>query len=189
MKAMFIFLLLLPGIKVSAQDYTYHVPGHIPLLKQPKDMDCWITVATLMFSWRDSATYAVSGMAVRLGDPWKLYYDTNSGLPESEQDRFIRHIGLKSEPPANYMVAAYVDFLKKYGPVWIITGNSLGAHARLLTGVDGTGELSAEFTLIDPKNGQEVKENALKFLKEFEAEAKIANAQNWERLRIQIYHF
>jgi len=59
----------------------------------------------------------------------------------------------------------------------------------LLIGIDGTDETSADFTLIDPRNGKEVRENAFKFFKEFEEEAKIANAENWERLRIQVYHF
>jgi len=57
----------------------------------------------------------VEHFAGKLGDPWKLYFDTNAGLPESEQEKFIKRIGLKSEPPANYRLIAYYDFLKKYG--------------------------------------------------------------------------
>lgn len=186
-----LFLLHLSGVYAQPKDtLNYHVPGVIPVLKQKDDMACWITVATMMISWKDSACYTVDQVADKLGEPWKLYYDTNTGLPADEQDKFTQKIGLRAEPPANYMLEAYTDFLKAYGPLWIITGDELEAHARLITGIEGDGSYDrSTFTIIDPLKGKSEKQNVMAFMHEFEEEARIANRDNWDNLRIQIYHF
>ena len=171
--------------------FSYHVPGIVPVLKQKDDMACWITVATMMLSWRENGNYTVDELAAKLGDPWKLYYDTNTGLPASAQTEFTKKIRLKEEPPANYILNAYREMLRRFGPLWIITGDELGAHARLITGVEGDGSYEHSlFIIIDPKKGKSEKQNALDFLREFEEEAKVANREKWkEDFRIQIYHF
>jgi len=168
----------------------YHIPGKMQAIKQPKSMDCWITVMTMMINWRDSSSYSVEDIAKRLGSPWDIYYMTNAGLPESDQKKFMLRTGLHAEPPANYLLSAYRDLLEKNGPLWVVTGTILGAHARLLIGIDGSGNYdSTDLIFIDPMSGTTVKENAKKFLDKFETEAKLANEEDWENLRVQIYHF
>jgi Papain-like cysteine protease AvrRpt2 len=198
MRPFILFLLLYSICTAKAQNDSvgYLVPGKIIPLKQKNDMACWITVATMMLCWRDTADYSVDSLAVKLGDPWKLYYELNTGLPAKMQGAFVKAIGLKAEPPANYLLLAYIKLLKDYGPLWIITGDEFGAHARMLYGIEGDGSYdNSSFLFIDPFKGKTVKENSLVFFKEFEEEARVANRQeaekkgSWPDLRIQIYHF
>lgn len=179
------------SLLATAQDsIIYEVEGAIPKLKQEKSMDCWITVTTMMFSWKEDTIYSVKEFANRLGSPWIEYYETNTGLTFEKQDEFIFQIGMKSEPPANYMLEAYIDLLKLYGPLWITTGDGFSAHARLLYSIRGDGSYDkSSFAFIDPACGEIVIQNAKRFFQEFEEEVIIANEENWERLRIQIYHF
>jgi len=137
------WLLFLPfffgfaGLAQSPKRINCKISGTIPVLKQPKAMDCWITVTTMMLSWKEGRTYTVNQVAKRMGDPWGIYYMTNAGLSEKDQANFIRRVGLKEEPPANYTLEAYLDFIEKYGPIWITTGDGFSAHARLLIGIEG----------------------------------------------------
>jgi hypothetical protein len=160
------------------------------MLKQPKNMDCWITVATMLASWKEQKQYSVREFVEHLGEPWKIYYETNAGLPAADQERFIKHLDLKSEPPTNYTIQAYMSFIKSFGPVWITTGNGISAHARVLIGLKGSGDYgSTSFILIDPATGKQVEQESLVFMKEFEEEARVANEEGWKELRIQIYHY
>ncbi len=177
----------------SAQQHklSYHIPGKLPILKQKEDMACWITVATMMISWKVQKDYTVDSVAKILGDPWEIYYTTNVGLPPDEQKHFAAVFGLKSEPPASYTIEAYTSFLKSYGPLWVITGDDFGAHARLITGIEGDGSYDdTDLVIIDPMTGKSEKKNILVFIKEYEEEIKILNEQKWKGdLRIQIYHY
>lgn len=168
----------------------YAVKRIVKPMKQPKDMDCWITVVTMMLNWKNSTNHTVEQTVKDLSDPWIIYFETNTGLPATEQAKFMKKIGLVAEPPANYMLRAYVDLLKSSGPLWIITGG-ITAHARLLVAVEGDGNYeSTWFIFIDPEAGKQKRENSILFFKKFEAEAKMANSEKWkEDLRIQIYHF
>jgi hypothetical protein len=187
---LFYLLFIISFSNGTAQNIDYRIPGTIPLIKQPKNMDCWITVATMLKSWKNHRIYSVDEFANELGNPWKLYYEKNSGLSFEEQERFISTIGLKSEPPANYMLEAYLDLLQEYGPLWITTGDGFNAHARILIGCRGDGSYEhSNFIIIDPSIGREIQQNALEFVLEFETEARIADEDNWERLRIQIHHY
>lgn len=128
--------------------------GRIPVLSQPKSMDCWITVVAMMLSWKDGKSYSVAETADKLGDPWKFYFETNTGLPFEDQTKFIRLLQLHGEPPANYISRAYLDFLKAYGPLWITTGDGFSAHARLLIGIeeqDSGGRKEEMYIFIDPR--------------------------------------
>jgi len=189
---------ILISSEINAQDSVlrFELPGKIVPLKQQSNMDCWITVATMMLSWRDGINYSVDSLAHKLGDPWKLYYELDTGLPAKEQNNFINLLGLRSEPPANYLLSAYLDMLKTFGPLWIITGDEFGAHARLLYGIEGNRSYdNSSFLFIDPLKGIMSKQNSLAFFKEFEEEARVANREekakkgSWPELRIQIFHF
>lgn len=185
-----IVITFLPFWLFAQQKIDYRVPGKIPELKQPKDMDCWITTATMMLSWRDQENYSIDDALNYLSDTiWHHYYENNIGLQNEEQEKFVQALGLREEPPANYMLEAYVDFLKSYGPLWITTGHL--AHARVLVGVKGDGSYeNSSCIFIDPISGKEKDQNALEFVLEFEKEARLLVEYFPEReFRIQIYHF
>lgn len=185
-----LLIIFLPAVVFSQKDTIYMVPEKVPIIQQPKKMDCWITVTTMMLSWKDGKTYSIEDVITKLGEPWNGYYRNNTGLTFEEQDDFIGKVGMVGEPPANYLLKAYLDFLKKHGPLWITTGDGFNAHARLLIGIEGDGSYNhSDFVFINPDPGKVERQNALDFVKEFEAEAYAANEYNWERLRIQIYHF
>jgi len=183
----FVFFL---GVMVSAQEKIKdsHLSG-VPAIRQKSDMACWITVYTMMKSWKDRKIYKVEQVATELGKPWSTFFLKNTGLPPEKEKAFMARTGLKSEPPASYMLSAYADWLQQYGPVWIVTGNLGGRHARLLVGISGDGTYDkTEFIFIDPASGKEVEENSLKFFEKYEQEAKLANIYDWQ-FHLQIFHF
>jgi len=190
---LFVLVFTFIGKSLSSRaqgNFDVMITGDIPALKQPKGMDCWITVAAMLASWKDVQRYSVEQFATRLGDPWKLYFELNLGLPAKDQEAFIKQMRLREEPAANYSIKAYTRFVQSFGPTWITTGDGLSAHARILIGLRGTGEYgSTQFILIDPASGKITEQESLAFLKEFEEEARVANQEHWEGPRIQIYHY
>lgn len=194
MRAYLVILLLLIFSVSDAQSgdsICYKVPGKIPVLKQPKEMDCWITVTAMLFSWRDQKTYTPKQVADKLGSPWNQYYRNNTGLPRKAQDSFIVITGLRTEPPANYTLEAYLELLQEHGPLWITTGDGwITAHARLLIGMEGhKGDyVNTRFVFIDPLEGEIITQKGEIFFKEFEEEAREYIKRNLE-FRIQILHF
>lgn len=178
------------GVCQQKKDISYRIPGNIPVMKQPKGNDCWITVTTMMLSWKDKKTYTIKQVVNKLGDPWKGYYEKNTGLNEKDQESFTKLVGFTNLPPANHLLEVYLDLLKQHGPVWVTTGDGFSAHARVLIGIEGNGDYNTtQFVFIDPFKGKVERQSALSFMKEFEQEAYVANEEKWERLRIQIYHF
>ena|ERR1700722_16561714 len=101
---------------------------------------------------------------------------------------------MELEPPANYTLTAYIEMLRSCGPLWIITGDGISAHARLLVGVYGK-ELTENantyqntlFEFIDPLSGTYEYESAMAFSEEFEREARVTTDQ--VQLRWQILHW
>ena len=184
-------LILITCLLTAQQDHiNFRVPGEVYAMKQPKDLDCWITETTMMLYWKVGQELEIDTVASKLGEPWHSLYLTNGGLHFDQQDQYINLIGLRSEPPANYILEAYLDMMKSYGPLWITTGNGFSSHARLLIGIEGDGSYEqTEFIFIDPIKGKEVHQNALKFMHEFEKEAFVANEDVFEIYRLQFHHF
>ena len=88
-------------------------------------------------------------------------------------------VGMESKAPANYTMKAYVQMLREHGPLWIITGDGISAHARLLVGVYGNSEAEGikayeetTFEFVDPLSGTYVYESGLDFARKFESEAR-----------------
>ena len=82
-------------------------------------------------------------------------------------------------PPANYTIDAWVEMLTTHGPLWIVTGDGISSHARLLVGlygnVKGEGIAAYEesvFEFIDPLTGTFEYESGLDFSLNFEQEAR-----------------
>ena len=103
-------------------------------------MSCWAAVYTMMKSWRNKKELSVNSVIAELGVPWDDYYLKEMGLPGGKENDFVNAMGMSSQPPANYDVNAYINMLRTYGPLWIITGDGLSAHARLFFGVYGNPE-------------------------------------------------
>lgn len=160
-------------------------------VKQDKNNDCWLAVYTMLKSWSLNKTLSKEDVAKELGEPWLGYFKNNTGLPESSIELFKLTTNLKSEPPANHLPIAYKEFLEKYGPIWITTGNGFSSHARLLVGIHGNkpGELST-FVFIDPMTGSLEEKDFLTFFGEFEKEAKfIVDKRPDLDFRVQVMHY
>lgn len=91
---------------------------------------------------------------------------------------FVKAADMQALPPANYPLKTFRNLLRERGPVWIITGDGITSHAKLLVGVYGPDEeerrstyLATTMEFIDPSPGQYVYTTALAFLQEFEREA------------------
>ena len=167
-------------------------------LKQSSNMSCWATVYAMMKSWKENKDYEVNKVVAKLGNPWNRYYLSDNGLPAGKEKSFVRFVGMNTEPPANYTIEAYITMLRDHGPLWIITGDGLSSHARLLIGIygqrDREGELSYEETLfefIDPLWGTYKYETALDFAHKFEQEARWLVDGKFDdiELRDQILHW
>ena len=151
-------------------------------------MACWITTAAMLFSWRDQTNTTPEELAKRLGNPWFTLFREDIGLPREQYFEFIKAAGLRFEWPANHLPIAYVEFLKRYGPLWITTSDSASSHARLLIAVRIEGD-DADMTFVDPATGRESREQFFEFFADFEREARlvVSDRPNID-LPIQIVH-
>lgn len=173
--------------KVEFEKVSYDVSP----IKQPTDMSCWISVYTMMLSWENKENYKIEEVVNNLGEPWTSYYSNDTGLPASEVEVFLKQTKLKFEIPSSYTLESYENWLKETGPVWIISGNGISSHAKLLTGISGdnSGEISI-FEFIDPATGKTQRMEMLEFIAEYEREAHFLNNMEMDiPFRIQIIHF
>ena len=84
---------------------------------------------------------------------------------------------VRAKPPASYPLTMFRKLLRDNGPVWIVTGDGITSHARLLVGIysiDDAEKLETykgtTMEFIDPASGNYVYEPALKFFAVFERE-------------------
>jgi len=114
-----------------------------------------------------------------MGSPWDDFYVEDAGLPAGKERAFVQAAGMETKPPANYTIAAYVQMLREHGPAWVITGDGISAHARLLVGIYGDADAKGidaynmtTFEFIDPLSGIYRYETGLEFASRFEKEAR-----------------
>ena len=165
-------------------------------LRQMGTMDCWVTVFTMIASWRDNTNYRVAEVIAALGSEYLTYWRENSGLPGGKERKFAEHTGMMIEPPKNYTLTFYIKLLQEYGPLWIITGDGISAHAKLLVGIFGptfdeslSSYQSTQFEFIDPATGLFTYLSALEFTAEFEREVgALGGLFKYDDLRWQILH-
>lgn len=127
-------------------------------VKQEKSMDCWIACYTILRRWKlNDFSFQINEAANELGEPFKTFYDTNSGLPSSEIKNFIARGQLEFDNPQNYTTGGWFNLLTKKGPLFIISasdlheGQLIGLHARVLVGLnDEADQANPDFTYIDP---------------------------------------
>jgi hypothetical protein len=164
----------------------------IKAIKQPSSMSCWATVYTMMLSWKNNTTLTLDSAVDRLGNPWKTYFYNDDGLPLGQERLFVSTAGLREEPPANYSIQGFINMLKNYGPLWIVTGNGISSHARLLIGINGDGSYeNSKFSFINPQTGKIETQDALDFFREFELEARFVIDRRLDDIpfRWQIIHW
>jgi hypothetical protein len=153
------------------------VIGAVPKLKQTLINDCWAVTAAMMIGWKtNNSGISPADAVTRAGQRFLQMYLSDSGLKAQDTDDFALHSQMIAEPPANYRLEQYIDWVKTYGPVWITTDAAatsglFSPHARVLTKIAGTGApdgTGTEFTLIDPSTGTESTQPFLEFEKGFE---------------------
>lgn len=164
-------------------------------IKQNSDNSCWATVYAMMLSWKVAKPVSVEAAIARLGPPYTTYLAEDKGLPGGQELAFVKASGLHAMPPASYPLTDFRKLLQNKGPAWIITGNGITSHARLLIGIYGMEEAEKRATyetttleFIDPASGAYVYQPALKFYEVFEQEAtNIVDAkENARDLRWQV---
>lgn len=167
--------------------------GTVPKMKQPNSMACWATVATMMVSWKQGKKLGIEEVLQAAGDEYVTRFQSQQGLASSEKEAFIGALGMRGEPPANYSVQQYIDWVNTYGPLWITTDSSsangqFSPHARVVTRITGTGSANGNgtsFVFIDPATGGEVAEPLSTFLAAYEQMV----TDNPGALFVQIVHF
>ena len=172
--------------------FTYYgLPNPIPALKQVGDT-CWAYTATIMLSYRDKKVYLPQEIAKKAGATYEDLLNRHVLLPFAQAPAFFAAIGLKSEPPQSYSVAAWTQLLKTRGPLWITTAISpraVSVHARVLTAIAGDGSPAKTYLwLIDPAIGQQYIETIADFAVKFEAIAR-GDLGAGENLNPQVFHF
>ncbi|MCK9373004.1 MAG: hypothetical protein M0P91_07385 [Sulfuricurvum sp.] len=170
----------------SGSSFDYTVPGLVPIIAQPSNMTCWATVATMMLSWHDNATYTIQTAMDTAGAKYRTMFDNNVGLPGAEHDAFASACGLTAEPPMSYTISGLRSLIENHGPLIAVADEAPGAlwaiHARVIRGIYGDGTVDGTFLRInDPAGGRQYTESFRAFAKKFE---EVAYAP-----RLQIMHY
>lgn len=161
---------------VSGDSVLAKVTGTVPKMKQDNSMACWATAAAMMVGWKEGRKLGVEEVLQKAGAQYVTKFLNQQGLASSEKEAFITGLGMRSEPPANYSLQQYIDWLKTYGPLWVTTDSSsanglFSPHARVVTRITGTGTpdgSGTSFVFIDPATGVEVVEPFSTFLAAYE---------------------
>jgi Papain-like cysteine protease AvrRpt2 len=152
----------------------FRVPNLPMPMKQPTNMVCWATVATLMASWRDQQSYTLSGYIDGLGEPWKTKLATNQGLKASEAPQLLATMGMQVETTqANFTAERWEQMLHDFGPLWVTADNNSkpdiqGIHAHILVGIHGPSDGDPTVDIIDPGVGAEVQMPMSAFVARYE---------------------
>lgn len=151
----------------------YDVPGQKVILAQPSSMACWATVYTMMKSWKDQASYDIRTAVDAVGDKYRDYFDSNTGLPASEFGPFLTAAGMTHDPMMNLAIDGWEQELRAYGLLWVGTLASpsplSGLHSRIVQGMHGDGTpTGTTMRMIDPDGGQEYDEPFGVFIQKYE---------------------
>lgn len=147
-------------------------------LKQPKTAACWITAATIVHRYhKNNHALKIEDVLPTLGSPFDIYFETNSGLPGADKEKFYNKAGFAYDHPQNYTIQAWFNLLKNKGPLVVDRlsfqqGNMIWTHVVVVVGIkiDSTDPNNSKFTYIDPWTGKEEPPiTFLKFLEKYEA--------------------
>lgn len=124
----------------------YTVPN-MELIPQDKTMSCWFASGQMLIRWDQEERQQCS---VEHPDPalvkkWGKLYDKNTGIGNDEILNFARDLGLEVEPPMSPAVDTLLDWLWRYGPLWV---NGV-RHITVLAGIRDTVK-GVEVLVFDP---------------------------------------
>jgi hypothetical protein len=148
-------------------------------IRQPASRACWAAAATMLVNWRDGTQRTLESILEQAGTARTVaapahYLDifrANTGLPAGEKQEFVTALGMQMEPPANFPLERYVDWLRNYGPLWITTDDDpelgFSPHARILTSIVGDTS-DPIFHFIDPADGSTAQSPFSDFVRQFE---------------------
>lgn len=167
--------------------------GSVPELQQPSGMTCWATVATMMVSARDRASYPIEAVMDQAGAEYRQKFDADQGLAGSEKEAFLGTLGLRAEPPQCYAVDGLASLVSSYGPIWVTTdedpSEDFAVHARVIEAMEGDGTPDGTFlTIVDPGNGSRYQESFADCMRKLE-EVAIGDMAGGGEFRIQVVHF
>jgi peptidoglycan hydrolase-like protein with peptidoglycan-binding domain len=166
-----------------ARELPYRIPGLFDLIKQPTNLVCWATAATMMLEWKRQVCMDI-GKAMDVADAqrpatvaarisYRQLFNANKGLPPSEFVDFLNCIGVSRAPMACYPLATWLRMLKRHGPLWVGTlfGDTAGSglHSRIIVGIHGDGSVEGTWMdIADPWDGLEHAERFDKFTYKYE---------------------
>lgn len=110
-------------------------------------MSCWYASAMMLIHWRRNylsmteAAHPDPGQVRR----WSKLYDDNPGISNDQILEFARDMGLQSVPPMSPSPDALLEWLTKYGPLWV-NGSS---HITVIAGIRSTAA-TYEVLVFDP---------------------------------------
>lgn len=166
---------------------------NVPLRQQPSDNTCWATVATMMVSWHDQASYMIDAAMGRAGAEYQSMVKNDQGLLGRDKPAFLAAAGLQSEAPQDYTVEGLAELIQKFGPLWITTDESpdenFAIHARIVTSMSGDGTIDGTILQInDPADGQQHGESFNTFMQKFDRVA-FDDLRTHAPMRVQVVHF
>jgi hypothetical protein len=185
-----LFMLMASG---SAAAISATASGIIPTIKQPSNMTCWATAATILRSWKTNQSLSIETAIGQIGSAYLTLFRSNQGLSRVDKPGFLCAAGLHAEAPQNYTSEGWGKLIEDHGPLWVTTNDGahggFSIHARVLTSIVGDGTAKGTTVIVvDPADGQVHTESLEVFAKKFEDVAKIDLGEGGD-LRPQVVHY
>jgi len=179
----------------ASQSAQAQVKDTIALVQQgEKTNGCWAAAATMMVSWFQKQSMEVEDVLRLAGGSYLDKWNNNETLSASEKDDFLGSLGLVGEPPASNAPKQYIDWINKYGPLWVTIDSSSGTtawspHAKILTQVnsdDAVGGTNTTMYFLDPSKSNATSSSFADFEKSFE---EVASDNPGSKTFLQVVHF
>lgn len=163
----------------------------VPIVGQSKVWGCWAAAFTIVDSWRTKKPADIARLLGELGEPYPLFFETDTGLYSSDAPGAVSRLGLIAEPASNPSPARWLQLLNR-SPlfVWVDEDahpNVFAVHARVLVGIDEPLSAASIVRFIDPGGnnlqGSMGQQSLTAFVQHYEALAKTS----WKG--VQIYHY
>jgi hypothetical protein len=145
-------------------------------LKQPKNMDCWATALTIMYSWKNSDnTIKIEDVVKKYGDLYVVLFKTNAGIKQKDEDDLYKKAKFNVIKGANPTIDTWYYLLKNNGPLSITVDAAPPTgtiHALNVNGITGDGTAKNTFIdYVDPADGVQHKLKFSEFILLYEGAA------------------
>lgn len=82
-------------------------------LKQPKNMDCWATALTIMYSWKNSNnTIKIEDVVKKYGDLYLVLFKTNAGIKQKDEDDLYKKVKFNVIKGANPTIDTWYNLTR-----------------------------------------------------------------------------